>query len=910
MTVPGRFQVEVAGHAGFCAGVKDAVSLVEAATRAGRRVFVYGPLAHNPQVERDLAILGVRTVNDLTRLERADVAEGEDGADGVARAAVAAPPGTPPVLVIPSHGAPPRVYRSAAAAGYEILDTTCPLVRRLQEAARRAVRRGECVVIVGDPSHTEVQGVLGHAVEAGAGGDPGAAGGPRDEHGDAPGDLRGDARGDMHGDAPGDLRGDAPGDGMAMVVRDPEEARSIIMGRRITVVAQTTQRRGLVEEVAAALRSPDARVEVIDTLCPVTSKRQAEARELAARCDVILVLGGRNSANTRQLAYIAKEKGIPTYHIEQASELCEGWFRGRSRVGVLAGASTPASSIEEVREEMAAIEEREEEKPQQDEVESPESPEQPQAEKEAVREEASGEEQAIAEEEEDMASAMKDLKPGEIVRGRIVSVDENQVLVDVGYKSEGIIPASDFGQKDATDLRQLLQVGDEIDVYVKRIDSQEGNLILSKRRADEEGGWRSLKTIFETGELLTAPVISEVKGGLIVDVGVRGFLPASHVDRGFVKDLAKFVGQTVTVKVIELDRSKNQVILSRKVAMEEEQKAKRDSTWVNLNEGVILHGTVKRLTDFGAFVDLGGVDGLLHVSELSWGRVNHPSEVLKEGQEVDVIVLRLDRERDRISLGYKQIQPDPWSRASESYREGSIVEGKVVRLAPFGAFIELEAGIDGLVHISQLADRRVAKPDDVVTVGEMVKVKVLGVSPKDHRISLSLREAAEPTSERSASAPSRRQREPRDRMEPAMNQEEEVRVTLGDMFGTILAESKRAAVEAEKENGRKRTRRMKSAPPQETDSEEPEDQPAVDADPAETPAETPCETCIVAPSEPPLAEAACEAPVETPVEAPVEVAPAKPRRTRKTAPKEKDADKVKSDEKAAEQTEGEPGKEI
>lgn len=764
-----RLVVEVARHAGFCSGVREAVETARKTLGRGRPVFLFGPLVHNPEVERELGGLGARTISDLNELPPVAGA-GEPGKESAAR----------PILVIPSHGAPPDIYRRASALGYEIVDATCPLVRRLQQKASQSVSEGLDTVIVGDPSHTEVRGALGHAHEA-----------------------RAPAPSQVDSAPSASFGGGAEGGGRVFVVRNAGEAKALGLSGLVTVVAQTTQRAETVREVVEALAEGGAQIRTVDTLCAVTSQRQQEAHELARRCDVILVLGGRNSANTQQLASIAREEGIPTHHIESTSELEQNWFSGKARVGLLAGASTPASSIEEVRVKMSAIDEKEEKEQQQRENTTEQEQENAPAAQEAAPAPEPQESQAAGE-EEDMASAMKDLKPGEIVRGKVVSVDDNQVLVDVGYKSEGVIPASDFG-RDSADLKQLVQVGDEIDVYVKRIDSQEGNLILSKRRADEEVGWKRAKEAFDKGEVLTAPVVSEVKGGLIVNVGLRGFLPASHVDRGFVKELAKFVGQEVRVKVIELDRAKNQVILSRKIAIEEEAKSKRDVTWADLSEGQVRHGVVKRLTDFGAFVDLGGVDGLLHVSELSWGRVNHPSEVLKEGQEIDVIVLRLDREKDRISLGYKQIQPDPWSKAAESYREGSIIEGKVVRLAPFGAFIELEPGIDGLVHISQLADRRVEKPADVVTVGETVKAKVLSVNPKDHRISLSIREASDtPREERSApAAGGRRRREPRER-EPMMQttESEESRVTLGDVFGSILAESKKAAVEAEKQNGR------------------------------------------------------------------------------------------------------------
>ncbi len=331
--------------------------------------------------------------------------------------------------------------------------------------------------------------------------------------------------------------------------------------------------------------------------------------------------------------------------------------------------------------------------------------------------------------------------PGDVMHGRIVRIADDHVLVDVGYKSEGIIPLSELTYRKVDSAAQAAQLDDEIDAMVLSVDGEEGSLRLSKRRAEEAAAWDDLKAAYENAAVIEAPVVEAVKGGLVADIGARGFIPASQVERGYAQDLEPYVGQTLRVKIIELDRSKHRVILSRKVVLEEERKSNRERIWGDIAEDQVLHGTVKSLTDFGAFIDLGGVDGLLHVSEMSWGRIQHPSEVLHEGQEIDVKVLRLDRDRGRISLGYKQVLQNPWDSVEDRYPPGSIVRGKVVRLATFGAFVELEPGIDGLVHISQLADHHVTRPGEVVSVGEEVEVKVLRVDPVERRVSLSLRDA-------------------------------------------------------------------------------------------------------------------------------------------------------------------------
>lgn len=338
---------------------------------------------------------------------------------------------------------------------------------------------------------------------------------------------------------------------------------------------------------------------------------------------------------------------------------------------------------------------------------------------------------------------LEDVHPGQILEGKVVHISNDGVLVDVGAKSEGVVHLHDLSHRRVDRPEEVVKLGDTIKVYVIGWEGEEGTLRLSKRRADELEAWERLEQAMATGEVLEAPVTEVVKGGLVVDVGLRGFVPASHVARGYVNDLNPFLGQTLRLKVIELDRGKRRAILSRKVVLEEEQKSARDRLWSEIEEGQVRTGVVKSLTDFGAFIDLGGVDGLLHISEMSWGRIKHPSEVLHEGQEVQVKVLRLDREKEKISLGLRQVLPNPWDTVAERYHEGEIYEGRVVRLATFGAFVELEPGVDGLVHISQLAPYRVAQPGDAVQVGDIIAVKVLHVDPEAKRISLSKREADE-----------------------------------------------------------------------------------------------------------------------------------------------------------------------
>lgn len=346
--------------------------------------------------------------------------------------------------------------------------------------------------------------------------------------------------------------------------------------------------------------------------------------------------------------------------------------------------------------------------------------------------------------EESMAYvALEDVHPGQIVEGTVVQISSDSVLVDVGGKSDGIIHLHDLTHRKIDRPDEEVTLGQKIRVFVVGYEGEEGSLKLSKRRADEVSAWVRLEELEASGAIVQAMVVEVVKGGLVVDVGLRGFIPASHVSRGYVADLGTFLGKTVPVRVIELNRGKRRVIVSRKIAVEEETKQRREHVWASVTEGQVVHGTVKSLTDFGAFIDLGGVDGLLHISEMSWGRVNHPRDLLELGQEVEVKVLRMDAERNKISLGLRQVQPNPWDTIADRYQPGQLVHGTVVRLATFGAFIELETGVDGLVHISELSADRVARPSEVVQVGETCTVKVLHVDPENKKISLSLKEAVE-----------------------------------------------------------------------------------------------------------------------------------------------------------------------
>ena len=340
--------------------------------------------------------------------------------------------------------------------------------------------------------------------------------------------------------------------------------------------------------------------------------------------------------------------------------------------------------------------------------------------------------------------SLKDFKDGDLVEGTVVKVDRDEVLLDIGYKSEGVIPAKELSIRQDVDPSEVVTVGDHIEALVLQKEDKEGRLILSKKRAQYERAWSRIEDIMRRGETIKGPVIEVVKGGLILDIGLRGFLPASLVELRRVRDLHPYVGQELECKIIELDRNRNNVVLSRRAFLEESQSEGRKKFLESLRKGERRHGVVSSIVNFGAFVDIGGgVDGLVHVSELSWKHVDHPSEVVSVGQEVDVEVLDVDLDRERVSLSLKATQEDPWREFERKHQTGEVISGQVTKLVPFGAFVRVGEGIEGLVHISELSDQHVESPEQVVQVGEQIRVKVVDVDVSRRRISLSTRRVAE-----------------------------------------------------------------------------------------------------------------------------------------------------------------------
>ena len=507
--------------------------------------------------------------------------------------------------------------------------------------------------------------------------------------------------------------------GKCCIVRTEADVDSLPDMERALAVSQTTFSLSAWEKILKKLKLRYKNLDARCTICPATQMRQQEAQALAAQVDAMIVVGGRSSANTRKLYEVCRAICPRTILVERAEEIPSHFADIHNHhIGIAAGASTPDWSFKEVVTRM-----NEQERIDQETQEPVANVEQETQENQALT-------------MEDIEKTVVRIRTGQTVTGTVVQITDEEVCVNIGYKSDGLIKRSELVDQD-------VKLNDEIEVEVVKVNDGEGNVLLSQRNIVNRKAWDALMEKFENNEYIDAVGKEAVKGGLLASVegGIRAFVPASQLAQRYVEKIGQFVGQPMKLKIIDVDKQKKRIVASRKQVIEEESAAKKAAAWERLEEGAVVKGIVRRFADFGAFVDLDGVDGLIHITDLAWNRVGHPSDVLQVNQEVEVKVLKLDRERERIQLGYKQLQPMPWDNIEEKYPVGTILERNVVRIRPFGAFIELEPGVDGLVHISQCALTRIAKVEDVLQVGQPVRVKVLAVDPEAKRISLSIREA-------------------------------------------------------------------------------------------------------------------------------------------------------------------------
>ncbi len=641
--------ITVAKSAGFCFGVNRAVQLVEQQAKAGKQVFTLGPIIHNRHAVARFEQMGVKVVQTPEDL----------------------PAGS--TVVIRSHGVSKAVYDRLCSRDVEVVDATCPFVKRIHDIVSREEAEGRLPVIIGTRSHPEVEGIAGWCR---------------------------------------DCRVFESAEELA----DWVENQGIASDLPICMVCQTTSTEYLWKLCGKIAKKQFTNLKIFDTICRATESRQSEAANLSSICQAMVVVGDTQSSNTGRLAMICREHCDKVVLVDNASELDPDYFCGVADVGITAGASTPAWIIKEVNKTMSEI-----------------------ITTDAVQEESFG---------ELLEQSIKTLNTGDKVIGTVTGIGNTEVQVDLGTKHAGYIPYDEVSADPSVKPEDILKVGDEIEVFVVRVNDQEGTVQLSKKKLDGMKIWDVIAAYAEDKTTVEGVITEENKGGVVANVkGIRVFIPASQSGVAKGGDMAALVGQTVQLKVTEVNRARRRVIGSIRAVSSETRKAAQEKIWNEIQEGAKYHGTVKSLTSYGAFVDIGGVDGMVHVSELSWNRIKTPADVVKVGDEIDVYVISFDPVKHKISLGYKTAEMNPWNQFMTNYQVGDVVDAKIVKLMTFGAFAEILPGVDGLIHISQIADKRIGKPEDVLAEGQEVQVKITDVDAENKRISLSIRALLETSAE-------------------------------------------------------------------------------------------------------------------------------------------------------------------
>ena len=598
-------------------------------------------------------------------------------------------------IVVRTHGVEKSVIDDIENRNISYVNATCPFVLKIHRIVEKQ-KNGTITLIAGDVNHPEVKGIRSFCK------------------------------------------------GESFVFKNETELQNILDSGRISAdndiicVSQTTFSLEEWKKCKKKLKKVYTNCEIFDTICSATSDRQEEARSLSKECDAVIVIGGRHSSNTCKLRDVCSEN-TPTFLIETASELSGIDLSSYKVIGVTAGASTPSVIIKEVLKSMS-------EEIKEKEVEAAETVAETaeiadNAEKAAVDPSADGE----ATFAEILEESFSDDDTSKVVKGIVVNITPTEVFVDVpGRKQTGVIAAEDLSAEPFDKCEDVVSVGDELDLIIMKTDDQDGVLKLSKKLTDAFKGWDEIVAASEADEILEGPVTAVIRGGVLVTVkGTRVFVPASLTGVPRNQELDVLKGATVRFKIIDVNNARRRAVGSIKAVVAEEKRAAEEAAWAKLEEGQVLTGTVKSLTSYGAFVDIGGVDGMIHISELSWTRIKHPSEVVKVGDQVEVTVKALDAENKKISLGFKKIEDNPWEILKRDYPVGSDVEAKIVGLAAFGAFANVIPGIDGLIHISQISWDRIKTPADVLNVGDTVKVRITEIDFDKKRVSLSMKELIE-----------------------------------------------------------------------------------------------------------------------------------------------------------------------
>ncbi|HBU12141.1 MAG TPA: bifunctional 4-hydroxy-3-methylbut-2-enyl diphosphate reductase/30S ribosomal protein S1 [Clostridiales bacterium] len=680
--------IRVAENAGFCFGVKRAMKAVNDVIGTYKHIFTIGELIHNRKVVADLAEKGVLVVEDIDSIE----------------------PGDDTLVVIRSHGVSRDIPARLEERGFFVLDLTCPFVKRVHDKLE-SMEDTFPVVIIGAADHPEVIGTKGWA------------------------------KGEVY------------------IAGDAEQAWAIPRLTRALVVAQTTITAKLWQDVVAALREKSGDLVLFPSICDTTKKRQKEAEELSRQSDVMLVVGGMNSSNTRKLYRICAQNCKKTFHIDDAAQIVLENIGNDDIISIVAGASTPDWLIREVQTRMSEVDKVQEPtitderengqvaQANEEQARQPQESTEPEAEAtKAVAEEAPGEDQQEEHADEhtdfmaEIDKSFVNIRRGQLVTGTVVQISDDEICVNIGYKSDGIIKKENLTSTGDAVPADLFQVGDEIEAEVVTMNDGEGNVVLSRKSIESKLKWKELLENLDTDKIHVVKVDKVVKGGVLAKLeGYDAFIPASQLSLKYVEDLSEFVGNDLEVSIIEADKRQRRFVLSHKAILQQKAAEEESKLYEGFHKGDKVAGKVKRLTDFGAFVDVGGIDGLLHITDISWAKVKHPSDTLKVDDEIEVMVLNVDPEKKRVSLGLKQLLPKPWDLAPEKYIVGDTASGTVVRIMPFGAFVSLEPTIDGLIHISQVTNRRLEKVEEELRIGDKITAKIMEVNPAKKRISLSIR---------------------------------------------------------------------------------------------------------------------------------------------------------------------------
>ncbi len=621
--------VKLAKTAGFCFGVERAVKLVYQSIESEDNVYTYGEIIHNEEVVNDLSQKGVNIIQEAKELN-------------------SSPKGT---IIIRSHGITEQEMEDIKANEFDIIDATCPFVKKIHRIVKEQSKNGREIIIVGNISHPEVEGIKGWSQTP------------------------------VH------------------VVSSTEEAENITLDQalKLCIVSQTTFNYKKFQDIVEIISKKGYDILALNTICNATEERQSEVSKLAKESDAMIVIGGKHSSNTQKLYEISKRICPNTFYIQTLSDLDLERFKSFRSVGITAGASTPNNIIEEVHTIMSEM----------------------------------SFEQLLEE-------SIKSIHNGEVVEGTVISVKEDEIVLNIGYKSDGIITRSEYTNVPNVDLTTMVSVGEKMQAKVVKVNDGEGQVSLTYKRLAQEKGSKRLEEAFNNKEVLKAKVSSVMDSGLIVVVDeTRIFIPASLVSDVFERDLKKYAGQEIEFVLSEFNPKKRRIIGDRKQLLVAEKKRLQGEVLDRIKVGDTVEGVIKNVTKFGLFIDLGGLDGLLHISEMSWGRVDNPENIYKAGDKITVLVK--DINENKIALSLKFENSNPWITADEKYQIGNIVTGRVARMTDFGAFVELEAGVDALLHVSQICIDHIEKPQDVLRVGQEVTAQVVDFNLDDKKISLSIK---------------------------------------------------------------------------------------------------------------------------------------------------------------------------